>query len=801
MVFAFITQCDSVEPKVEKNETEQTEEIELLSPQNSATDQPINVELEWKQIKGAKVYELMVSETETFESAAIDTVIEADSFESGNVSISFKTPSLKRETTYYWKVFPIKNNQSGPWSEVWNFTTRESEAEPGAVDLLTPIDGETLESGDIKFEWESMEGVESYNYQVSADADFTEISIDTLVTSPTVKIDDLEAGTEYNWRVAPESESGNGPWSETWSFDVITEDESDETAPKVTLVSPENGDSDLSTDVTFTWNEETGYSEYEYQLSDDHTFSSVIIEETVSGTSYNAEDLQNEENYYWRVKIAGNDNEWSDAWAFSTEKAVPAKVTLLSPEDYSFDVSVDAEFKWEEVSGYDEYQYQLSDDNSFNNVIVDEAVSGTEFTPENLDFEKDYFWRVKIAGDHDQWSDARTFSTESEPVANPPSSGSFVEVQNSNFVIDGQVTRFAGTNAYYLPNYEKLNSGVVDRAFDLFEDTGVNVVRMWGFYDGYDCGYSKSDPNENVIQTAPGEYDERALQDLDRVIAKGIEHGVKFIIPFVNYWDELGGICQYNTWAGASNPSQNMEFFINNDQAQQWFRDYIDMLLNRVNTVTGVKYKDEPAIFAWQIINEGRNSGGDPQLIRDWYQDIAQYIKSIDSNHLVGTGEEGFDEGTPSEYSTEEYSNTYVLRAQQGTSYVMNTAIPEIDFGSAHWYPNEWGFGTTINDDLLRAQRAWLGDHQAIAESHGKPFIIGEFGFPGWADDRVEEMYKELYSEVESRKIDGNLLWQLVADGTKCWEFGGNICYPGGREDTQLYNPFRDHVEFMRTLR
>jgi len=177
MVFAFITQCDSVEPKVEKNETEQTEEIELLSPQNSATDQPINVELEWKQIKGAKVYELKVSETETFESAAIDTVIEADSFESGNVSVSFKTPTLKRETTYYWKVFPIKNNQSGPWSEVWNFTTRESEAEPGAVDLLTPMDGETLESGDIKFEWESMEGVESYNYQVSADADFTEISL------------------------------------------------------------------------------------------------------------------------------------------------------------------------------------------------------------------------------------------------------------------------------------------------------------------------------------------------------------------------------------------------------------------------------------------------------------------------------------------------------------------------------------------------------------------------------------------------------------------------------------------------
>jgi len=476
-------------------------------------------------------------------------------------------------------------------------------------------------------------------------------------------------------------------------------------------------------------------------------------------------------------------------------------ITLISPVNSATNQSLEVELQWEQVEGYSAYNIKLSETESFDDIIIDETVEGSSYEAVGLSPDETYYWKVypMESNDSGPWSEVWNFTTGDEN--SPPASGSFVEVQNSNFVIDGQVTRFAGTNAYYLPNYEKLNSGVVDRAFDLFEDTGVNVVRMWGFYDGYDCGYSKNDPNENVIQTAPGEYDERALQDLDRVIAKGIEHGVKFIIPFVNYWDELGGICQYNTWAGASSPSQNMEFFINNDQTQQWFRDYIDMLLNRENTVTGVKYKDEPAIFAWQIINEGRNSGGDPQLIRDWYQDIAQYIKSIDSNHLVGTGEEGFDEGTPSEYSTEEYSNTYVLRAQQGTSYVMNTAIPEIDFGSAHWYPNEWGFGTTINDDLLRAQRAWLGDHQAIAESHGKPFIIGEFGFPGWGDDRVEEMYKELYSEVESQRVDGNLLWQLVADGTKCWEFGGNICYPGGREDTQLYNPFRDHVEFMRTLR
>mgnify|MGYP000423856224 CR=1 FL=1 len=381
-----------------------------------------------------------------------------------------------------------------------------------------------------------------------------------------------------------------------------------------------------------------------------------------------------------------------------------------------------------------------------------------------------------------------------------PSKDAFVSVQNGDFMVDGSIFRFSGTNAYYLPNYEKINEDVVDLALDLFESTGIKVVRMWAFYDGYDCGYSAQDASENVIQTSPGNYSEEALRDLDNVIAKGKERGIRFILPFLNFWDELGGVCQYNTWAGAADPSTNMDFFLNNSDTQRWYKDYIEMLLNRVNTVTGVAYKNEPAIFAWQIINEGRYRGAEPEILRDWYQEIAQHIKSIDSNHLVTTGEEGFDESTPSEYSVNEYSNTYTLRANEGTSYIMNVSIPEIDFGNAHWYPTEYGFGYDFDDDMIRAQTAWIQDHKTIAESVGKPFIIGEYGFPGWGSDETANFYSEFYQRAESLQLDGDFLWQLTADGTKCWEFGGNICYPDGRSDTEMYNAFEAHVGSMTTI-
>ncbi len=379
---------------------------------------------------------------------------------------------------------------------------------------------------------------------------------------------------------------------------------------------------------------------------------------------------------------------------------------------------------------------------------------------------------------------------------NPPDKmTSFAEVSEGTFLLNGGEFRFVGTNAYYLPNYKKLDPTVVERAFNAFNVAGITVVRMWAFYDGFDCGYSAVDDNENVIQVAPGIYNEEALRHLDYIIARGKRQNIRFILPFINFWDELGGICQYNTWAGAEKPSQNMEFFLSNDKTQEWFRNYIKMLLNRVNTYTGVAYKDEPAIFSWQIMNEGRNRGQDPKILRDWYREMAQYIKSIDPNHLVGTGEEGFDHNTPDQYSLSEYSNTYALRANEGTSYVMNTAIPEIDYGNAHWYPSEFGFGYNITENLLRAQNAWLTDHQRIAADYGKPFVLGEYGFPGWGDERVVAMYTSLWRTAEEIKLDGSLFWQLTADYVKCPEYGGNICWPGGREDTHLFKTFMQHVE------
>ncbi len=708
--------------------------------------------------------------------------------------------------------------------------------EVAPIDLIEPLDNSTVQPLSTNLTWQKIDGAVSYRVLLSETKNFNNSVIDTTVLENSLTTITLKPKTLYRWKVFSNKTNTNGSWSKVRTFITGAFETSTSTLKSVVLISPVNNADKVSTNLTFTWEPYLQSTKYIYQLSDNITFSSVIKEETVTGTSFLPTILVHQKKYFWRVRPEADTagNSWSEVWSFTTGPAgvdtgVITRVQLIAPVNNADKVSLNLTFSWKPMNQVTDYLYQLSDNSSFNSVIKQEKVSGTSYTPSGLVAQKKYYWRVRNHNDTtgESWSDGWSFTTgtQSTPPTEPPTSppptepptsppptepptsppptnqGAFVTVQNSDFVDNGSVMRFAGTNAYYLPNYEKLNPAVVDRAMDTFQDAGITVIRMWGFYDGYDCGYSKNDANENVIQTSPGVYSESALQDLDNVIAKGKEHGVRFIIPFINFWDQLGGVCQYNTWAGASNPSVNMQFFLTNSNTQKWYKDYIKMLLNRVNTVTGVAYKDEPAIMAWQIMNEGRNPGANPSVLRDWYRSIAQYIKSIDPNHLVSTGEEGFDEGTPSVYSVAEYSNTYALRANEGTSYVMNTAIPEIDFGNAHWYPAEYGFGNTINESLLKGQRAWLSDHKKIAENSGKPFMIGEFGFAGWGDDRVKTMYSALYQHAQTIQLDGNVLWQLTADGTKCWEFGGNICYPGGRADTELYNDFKNHITNLKNQR
>jgi len=60
---------------------------------------------------------------------------------------------------------------------------------------------------------------------------------------------------------------------------------------------------------------------------------------------------------------------------------------------------------------------------------------------------------------------------------------------------------------------------------------------------------------------------------------------------------------------------------------------------------------------------------------------MASYLKSIDGNHLLEAGLEGFY-GLSKNESNPNF--------QVGTDFIANNQIPGIDFATVHSYPDQW---------------------------------------------------------------------------------------------------------------
>jgi regulation of enolase protein 1 (concanavalin A-like superfamily) len=380
-------------------------------------------------------------------------------------------------------------------------------------------------------------------------------------------------------------------------------------------------------------------------------------------------------------------------------------------------------------------------------------------------------------------------------------SNAFVTVRDGKFYLDNQPFYFGGTNAYDLPTLENWNPSSVDARLSACTAANIEVVRVFLFMDGATrCDQA---PDNNTIQNPAGVYNEKALESMDRAIKKIKDRNIRIIATLTNFQDAGGGLGWYMYWTGkVAKPcdfsiynSSQMQNALTDSTVKTAIKSYFSMILNRVNTVTGIAYKNEPAIMAWEIANEPSARGNNPTLLRDWLREMAQHIKSVDSNHPVGTGEVGFDDRMTGHSS--HFDGFYGLNGEEGESFTLNTQIPEIDFASIHVYPMLWG--TQWNADPIKSGELFIKDANDIAQSCGKPLILGEYGhassawyYPGPNDQVKLKAYKDWWALIEQTSVAGDLLWQFLNDGAPWWHnySSANVYY---RADSQIWPPFKLH--------
>ncbi|KAH6683872.1 glycoside hydrolase superfamily [Halenospora varia] len=284
---------------------------------------------------------------------------------------------------------------------------------------------------------------------------------------------------------------------------------------------------------------------------------------------------------------------------------------------------------------------------------------------------------------------------------------SFAKTAGSVFNINGKSQYFMGTNSYWIGFLT--NNDDVDLVMSHLASTGLKVLRVWGFNDvtatpssGTVWFQSFITGSSPVINTGAD-----GLQRLDYVVSSAAAHGVSLIINFVNNWSDYGGMAAYNSYYGLSTTDPSQWYLSSAAQAQ--YQKYISTVVAR--------YKDNKAVFAWELANEPRCTGCDTSIITNWVKTTSAYIKSLDSNHMVTLGDEGF--GLTSPLSPPDTS--YPFTTGPGLNWTANLAISTIDFGTYHLYPSSWG-------ETDSWAPSWISAHAVAAAKIGKPIILEEYG-------------------------------------------------------------------------
>ena len=352
--------------------------------------------------------------------------------------------------------------------------------------------------------------------------------------------------------------------------------------------------------------------------------------------------------------------------------------------------------------------------------------------------------------------------------------GKLITAGSTGFIKNGKPYSYIGTNLWYASILGSTGE-CGDRArlckeLDRLKELGVTNLRI---LSGPDAGSALANPAKPFLQTAPGELDESMLDGLDFTIAELEKRGMDAVIYLNNAWDWSGGYgfylkqCGYgdspntNIPGGYSNYVDYCANFARDTVALNLYYNYVKKIVSRKNNITGRYYKDEPAIMAWQLCNEPRPFSSDnKELFATWIAKVASIIKSIDANHLVSTGSEG--------YIGCEVDMDLCERIH---------ADKNIDYITIHIWPVNWGWAPRSNPDSGIANACiesgkYIDEHITLAKRIGKPLVIEEFGYSRKGNESGTE------PTTESRDMFYDYIFGRVADsdyiaGCNFWGWGG----------------------------
>ncbi|KAF5356008.1 hypothetical protein D9756_003830 [Leucocoprinus leucothites] len=348
----------------------------------------------------------------------------------------------------------------------------------------------------------------------------------------------------------------------------------------------------------------------------------------------------------------------------------------------------------------------------------------------------------------------------------------FATTNGHNFEVDGKPFAFVGANSYWLPLLTSQED--VETTFKEMQSGGVKVVRTWGFnaINGSELAgalesnltyYQVWNSSDWTLNDGP-----QGLQRLDHVVETAGKYGIKLIVAFTNNWVGYGGMELYTNWiAGAGNTH---DVFYTDKRIIASYQRYVRILVNR--------YKNSPNIFAWELMNEARCLGDLPSgpacvpgsnTLHTWYEQQANFVRSLDSQHMITTGGEGqfYWKRDVGYWWNNTWVSDYNYNGQAGEDFNLDLKLENIDFGTYHMYPQSWYAQLDFPGSNWTAKSwglEWIQQHATAARNANKPVILEEFGLSGL--ENKTDIYPA-WVALALKTEHGIMPWQFGAKGLK----------------------------------
>ncbi len=244
-------------------------------------------------------------------------------------------------------------------------------------------------------------------------------------------------------------------------------------------------------------------------------------------------------------------------------------------------------------------------------------------------------------------------------------------------------------------------------------------------------GWDPTAPKVQSVNPAPASYtggdfflNEPVWDKVDYFLATADRYGVRVVFPFVNEWDWFGGRGAFANYYGIGN--RGSDFYGTNANSAfmgEMYDRLTSRIMNRVNTVSGIRYKDDPAVMAWETSNE---------------------FTGADSQWTIARGKHLHDDEGISQLFMD---GTYTTGAENVTrmnAYKVRVASPYVDIMNDHFYAS--GVPNFVGGMVPLAQ---------VAAAGGKPYVVGEYGLT--AADEMDHLLRVM----GDYGVDGAMVWSL----------------------------------------